>query len=144
METAGRMPMDGGAPAQIAVVATVTLELFAAGIYWNPVIDAKRMYPMTPLLKKLQELSRTSNPPYRIVGIAWGGRGPVRRLSIRLNPDAAFAPVEEIGGGDGRTWSLWSHRFPAPAPGRYRIELAVKALIHVLRAQLAAADASEV
>ena len=63
---------------------------------------------------------------YRIVGIAWGGRAPVRHLSIRLDPDAAFAPVDELGGGDGRTWSLWSHRFPAPAPGRYRIELAVK------------------
>ena len=50
----------------------------------------------------------------------------MRHLSSRLDPDAAFAPVDELGGGDGRTWSLWSHRFPAPAPGRYRIELAVK------------------
>ena len=63
---------------------------------------------------------------YRIVGIVWGGGTPVRALSIRLDPGAGFAPVEEIGRGDGRTWALWSHRFPPPAPGRYRIELAVK------------------
>jgi DMSO/TMAO reductase YedYZ molybdopterin-dependent catalytic subunit len=63
---------------------------------------------------------------YRIVGIVWGGRTPVRHLSIRLNPDLAFAPVEEIGRGDEWTWALWSYRFLRPAPGRYRIELAVK------------------
>jgi DMSO/TMAO reductase YedYZ molybdopterin-dependent catalytic subunit len=63
---------------------------------------------------------------YRIVGIVWGGRTPVRHLSIRLNADLAFAPVEEIGRGDEWTWALWSHRFPPPAPGRYRIELVVK------------------
>ena len=62
---------------------------------------------------------------YRIVGIVWGGRTPVRHLSIRLNPDLAFAPVEEIGRGDEWTWALWSHRFQPPAPGRYQIELAV-------------------
>ena len=63
---------------------------------------------------------------YRIVGIVWGGRTPVRHLSIRLNPDLAFAPVEEIGRDDEWTWALWSHRVPPPPPGRYRIELAVK------------------
>ena len=63
---------------------------------------------------------------YRVVGISWGGRSPARALSIRLNPDRAFAPVEEVGKGAGRTWTLWSHNFPPPAPGRYRIELAVR------------------
>jgi DMSO/TMAO reductase YedYZ molybdopterin-dependent catalytic subunit len=63
---------------------------------------------------------------YRIVGILWGGRTPARGLSIRLNPDLGFAPVEDVGRPDGRTWTLWSHRFQPPAPGRYRIELAVR------------------
>jgi len=63
---------------------------------------------------------------YRVVGISWGGRAPARALSIRLNPDRAFAPVEEIGSGAAHTWALWSHTFPAPTPGRYRIELAVR------------------
>ena len=62
---------------------------------------------------------------YRIVGILWGGPDSARGLSIRLDPGPGLAPVEEIGPPDARTWTLWSHRFPAPAPGRYRIELAI-------------------
>jgi len=62
---------------------------------------------------------------YRIVGIVWGGQAPVRSLRIRLNPDRSFEPVEDLEGGDARLWRLWSHRFPPPPPGRYRIELAV-------------------
>src|SRR5207247_7599766 len=62
---------------------------------------------------------------YRIFGILWGGRAPVRALRIRFNPDLGFAPVEEVGVGAGRTWTLWSHTFRPPGPGRYKIELAV-------------------
>jgi DMSO/TMAO reductase YedYZ molybdopterin-dependent catalytic subunit len=63
---------------------------------------------------------------YRIVGILWGGRSPVRSLHIRFNPDLGMVPVEEIGRTPGTSWTLWSHPFRPPAPGRYRIELAVK------------------
>lgn len=62
---------------------------------------------------------------YRIVGILWGGHTPARALSIRLNPDLSFAPVEQIGSGAGSAWTLWSHTFHPPVPGVYRIELAV-------------------
>jgi DMSO/TMAO reductase YedYZ molybdopterin-dependent catalytic subunit len=63
---------------------------------------------------------------YRVVGIAWGGRDPLRALSIRFHPQTAFAPVESLASGDGKTWSLWTHTFRPPAPGRYRIDLAVE------------------
>src|SRR5258708_811146 len=63
---------------------------------------------------------------YRIVGILWGGRTPPRALSIRFSPDLSFAPVEQIGSGDGSPWTLWSHTFQPAAPGRYRIELAIR------------------
>ena len=62
---------------------------------------------------------------YRIVGILWGGRTSAA-LSIRLDPDLSFAPVEDIGSGAGSPWTLWSHTFQPRAPGRYRIELAVR------------------
>jgi DMSO/TMAO reductase YedYZ molybdopterin-dependent catalytic subunit len=63
---------------------------------------------------------------YRIVGLAWGGRTPPRALVIRFRPDAPFAPVEQIGSGDTGPWTFWSHTFRPTAPGRYRIELAVR------------------
>jgi DMSO/TMAO reductase YedYZ molybdopterin-dependent catalytic subunit len=63
---------------------------------------------------------------YRVVGILWGDRSPSRGLSIRFNPDLGFAPVEEIGSAPRHSWTLWSHTFRPPAPGRYRIELAIK------------------
>ena len=63
---------------------------------------------------------------YRIVGLAWGGGTPPRALVIRFRPDAPFVPVEQIGSGDKSPWTFWSHTFRPPAPGRYRIELAVR------------------
>jgi DMSO/TMAO reductase YedYZ molybdopterin-dependent catalytic subunit len=71
--------------------------------------------------------SREGEVSYRIAGILWGGRVPTRALSIRFNPDLGFSPVEEIDGGRLGPWTLWSHRFRPPAPGRYRIELAIRA-----------------
>jgi DMSO/TMAO reductase YedYZ molybdopterin-dependent catalytic subunit len=61
---------------------------------------------------------------YRVVGIAWGGGGAPAALRIRLRPEDAFVPVETQAEA-GPAWRLWSHTLRAPAPGRYRIELAV-------------------
>jgi DMSO/TMAO reductase YedYZ molybdopterin-dependent catalytic subunit len=63
---------------------------------------------------------------YRIAGLAWGGRTPPRALAIRFRSDAPFAPVEQIGSAEAGGWTFWSHTFRPPAPGRYRIELAVR------------------
>lgn len=71
--------------------------------------------------------SRDGAVSYRIVGILWGGRIPPRALSIRFNPDLGEAPVDEIEGDGEAPWTLWSHRFRPRAPGRYRIELAIRA-----------------
>jgi DMSO/TMAO reductase YedYZ molybdopterin-dependent catalytic subunit len=62
---------------------------------------------------------------YRIVGIRWGGASAGARLAIRLGAGQPLVPVEGREGGDARPWSLWSHTFRPPAPGRYRIELAL-------------------
>jgi DMSO/TMAO reductase YedYZ molybdopterin-dependent catalytic subunit len=63
---------------------------------------------------------------HRIVGLAWGGGRPPRGLMIRFRADAPFAPVEQVGSGDTGPWTFWSHTFRPPAPGRYRIELAIR------------------
>jgi hypothetical protein len=70
--------------------------------------------------------ARGGQVSYRIVGILWGGRTRPPALHIRINPDLGFAPVEEIGSGALDPWTLWSHTFRPQAPGRYRIELAVR------------------
>jgi DMSO/TMAO reductase YedYZ molybdopterin-dependent catalytic subunit len=62
---------------------------------------------------------------YRVVGIRWGGPAPARGLRIRFRPDQGFTPVEDPGATIGGAWSLWSHTIRQPAPGRYRIELAI-------------------
>jgi DMSO/TMAO reductase YedYZ molybdopterin-dependent catalytic subunit len=63
---------------------------------------------------------------YRIAGLAWGGRTPPRALAIRFRPEAPFAPVERIESGEAGAWTFWSHTFRPTAPGRHRIELAVR------------------
>ena len=55
--------------ATIALLFAITVEMFAAGRYWNAVVDEKHMYPTTPLIQKLQLLTSASNPPARFVGI---------------------------------------------------------------------------
>jgi DMSO/TMAO reductase YedYZ molybdopterin-dependent catalytic subunit len=62
---------------------------------------------------------------YRIVGILWGGRTAAHALRIRLDPRAGFSRVKGMRSDAGSPWTLWSHTFQPPAPGRYRIELAV-------------------
>lgn len=62
---------------------------------------------------------------YRIVGIVWGGRARARALSIRLEPGASYGPVQQVEAAPAGTWALWSHTLEPPAPGRYRIRLAV-------------------
>ncbi len=63
---------------------------------------------------------------HRLVGILWGGRQPVRRLAIRFNPDDPFEPVRDLRFRSNSTWSLWSHLWKPPRPGRYRIRLSVE------------------
>ncbi|MGH7820419.1 MAG: molybdopterin-dependent oxidoreductase, partial [Candidatus Binatia bacterium] len=57
---------------------------------------------------------------YRVVGIVWGGKRPVRSLRIRFDPGTGPESVEHSPAGAASTWSLWSYWWKPPAPGRYR------------------------
>lgn len=59
----------------------------------------------------------------RVVGIAWGRFPPLGSLEIRLG-DGSFERVArtEVASPEG-TWSLWSHVFSRPAPGRQALRL---------------------
>jgi DMSO/TMAO reductase YedYZ molybdopterin-dependent catalytic subunit len=106
---------------------------YAGRTHQDPTIPglAKDFQPATidsaALPVRVEKLSAAGGEiSYRIVGILWGSRTPKRALSIRLHPDRGFVPVEDVGTGAEHTWTLWSHTFRPLAPGRYRIELAVK------------------
>lgn len=62
---------------------------------------------------------------HRVVGIIWGGRRTTDDLVIRFNADQPYVPVESYVHATTSTWSLWSHLWRPPAPGRYRIQLAI-------------------
>lgn len=61
---------------------------------------------------------------YRVVGLQWGGPPAGEGLSIRLNPDHAYRPVQEAAHAGSMPWALWSHEAGRLRPGRYRIDLA--------------------
>lgn len=64
---------------------------------------------------------------YRIVGIVWGGSKPINDLLIRFKGNDPWVPVSNCPlPASTATWSLWSHIWRPPAPGRYQITLRVK------------------
>jgi DMSO/TMAO reductase YedYZ molybdopterin-dependent catalytic subunit len=63
---------------------------------------------------------------YRVVGVMWGGERVTDALEIGFGRDDAYAPVAVCPKPVGNdTWTLWSHVWRPPAPGRYTIALRV-------------------
>ncbi|HET7433933.1 MAG TPA: YfhO family protein, partial [Thermoanaerobaculia bacterium] len=54
----------------LALMIAVIAELWLVGRGWNPVVPTRWMYPETPMLAKLREVTATQakNEPFRIVG----------------------------------------------------------------------------
>jgi DMSO/TMAO reductase YedYZ molybdopterin-dependent catalytic subunit len=63
---------------------------------------------------------------YRVVGILWGGKEPVKTLQIRFNPEEDYVPVDRFAQKENDPWSFWSHAWSPKAPGTYSIRLMVK------------------
>lgn len=61
---------------------------------------------------------------YRVVGIVWGGARRPPALRIAFGEQGDLVPVERYAPHTHRTWTLWSHVWNPPAPGRYPIRLA--------------------
>lgn len=61
---------------------------------------------------------------YRVVGIRWGGTARRVPLTIRFHHREPFVPVDNCPDAESTTtWTLWSHLWTPPAPGRYQIAL---------------------
>ncbi|MEE8429233.1 MAG: molybdopterin-dependent oxidoreductase [Gammaproteobacteria bacterium] len=59
---------------------------------------------------------------YRIVGILWGGHKIIDRLTLRFNPGEPFVPAHICPAmKHNQPWTLWSHVWDPPGPGRYRM-----------------------
>ena len=59
---------------------------------------------------------------YRIVGILWGGHKIIDRLTLRFNPGESFVPVDVCPAmKHNQPWTLWSHVWDPPRPGRYKM-----------------------
>ncbi|MEE9128863.1 MAG: molybdopterin-dependent oxidoreductase [Phycisphaerales bacterium] len=62
---------------------------------------------------------------YRVVGILWGGRQTTDALVIRFNANETYVPVESYEHETTKTWTLWTHTWHPPKPGKYVIQLQV-------------------
>ena len=59
---------------------------------------------------------------YRVVGVVWGGQKLLQRLTLRFNPGEPFVPVHVCPAMQhNQPWTLWSHVWDPPGPGRYRM-----------------------
>jgi DMSO/TMAO reductase YedYZ molybdopterin-dependent catalytic subunit len=75
---------------------------------------------------RIEKWSVAGKLRYRVVGIAWGGRQPVKLLQIRFNPEEDFVAVDNFHQARNDPWTLWTHDWSPKAPGTYAIQLAVK------------------
>lgn len=62
---------------------------------------------------------------YRVVGILWGGKQTTDALVIRFNANGVYVPVESYEHETTKTWTLWTHTWHRPKPGKYVIQLQV-------------------
>jgi len=59
---------------------------------------------------------------YRVVGIVWGGQKVFDQLTLRFNPGEPFVPVQVSPAMQhNQPWTLWSHVWDPPSPGRYKM-----------------------
>jgi DMSO/TMAO reductase YedYZ molybdopterin-dependent catalytic subunit len=63
---------------------------------------------------------------YRVVGILWGGKAPVKALQIRFNPEEEYVPVDHILEKQNDPWGFWTHVWSPKTAGTYSIRLMVK------------------
>jgi DMSO/TMAO reductase YedYZ molybdopterin-dependent catalytic subunit len=88
--------------------------------YEPPVIDTAAM----PI--RIEKWSVAGRLEYRIVGIIWGGTKPTNALSIRFRAGDAWTKVDDCPLPKTMdTWTLWTHTWKPPDPGRYQIVLKV-------------------
>ncbi len=147
------LPLDHGAPVRLVVPgwyactwikwvnevrltalnepATSQMKEFAGRTHQSRAHDLARDYAPAEIQAaampvRVEKRRGANGLEYRVVGIAWGGSGPVNRLAIRFGAndrwtEFAVCPAPKTH----RTWSLWEFRWTPRAPGTYDVALKV-------------------
>ena len=111
-----------------AAAATSQMQEYAARTMQNGVPQLAREYRPATIEQaampiRIEKWVVAGKIRYRIVGIAWGGSVPVKKLQIRFNPEEEYVAVDDFQQTGNDPWSFWTHAWTPKQPGTYMIRL---------------------
>lgn len=111
-----------------AAAATSQMQEYAARTMQNGVPQLAREYRPATIEQaampiRIEKWVVAEKKRYRIVGIAWGGSVPVKKLEIRFNPEEEYVAVDDFQQTGNDPWSFWTHAWTPKQPGTYMIRL---------------------
>ncbi len=107
--------------------ATAQMREFASRTHQRGVPDLARDYraavaDQAAMPVRIEQWRVGGATRYRVVGIVWGGQKVFDRPTLRFNPGEPFVPVHVCPAmKHNQPWTLWSHVWDPPGPGRYRM-----------------------
>lgn len=107
--------------------ATTQMREFANRTHQRGVPDLARNYraavaDQAAMPVRIEQWRVAGATRYRVVGILWGGQKIFDRPKLRFNPGEPFVPVQVCPAmKHNQPWTLWSHVWDPPGPGRYRM-----------------------
>ncbi len=111
------------------VAATSQMREFAARTHQPQDVTLAREFTpavidLAAMPIRVEQWAAGGHPVYRIIGIVWGGSKPAHTLQIRVRSGAPWVDVGDYHPPESTAvWSLWSHIWQPPEPGRYEIVL---------------------
>jgi len=112
--------------------ATAQMREFAIRTHQGAVHERARTYaPATvdtaALPVRVERWRSPGGTVYRVLGVLWGDDSVAAagKLRIRFRPTDAWTPVSRPTAAADGGFSVWSHTWADPAPGRYLIQLDV-------------------
>jgi DMSO/TMAO reductase YedYZ molybdopterin-dependent catalytic subunit len=111
-----------------AAAATSQMQEYAARTMQNGVPQLAREYRPATIEQaampiRIEKWVVAGKIRYRIVGIAWGGSVPVKKLQIRFNPEEEYVAVDDFKQTGNDPWCFWTHAWTPKQPGTYMIRL---------------------
>ncbi len=107
--------------------ATAQMREFVSRTHQRGVPDLARDYKaamadQAAMPVRIEQWRVGSTTRYRVVGILWGGQKVFDGPTLRFNPGEPFVPVQVCPAMQhNQPWTLWSHVWDPPGPGRYRM-----------------------